>query len=289
MAHPSTHEAGNGDRTLRSSPALRWAEARNVMLTDNSMLDPQDPLCCMDLFVSSWQVENVQRCIKTLFQGLRWANLLKIRGGYAGQRHYGRLFLIDDPHIIGVFDERNASRDDIQMDYRPPKTLEELIQLYNQGKGNIKTLIVFEKPNLRLANSDEKARQSYFVAETIYPALAAIVQVLNQTENLPDIYLDNNSSNHLNDDSDNIQLDRTSGNINQDFLKLSPLFISLFTDPGQVNTILLQKSPLQFFCNANSPLNLDIDDELFSESMSQASDSSGTNDSEVSRARLSDL
>ena len=288
MAQANNHKAGDGDRTQSSNPALRWAEARNVMLTDNSALDPQDPLCCMDLFVSSWQVENVQRCIKTLYQGLRWANLLKIRGGYAGQRNYSRLFLIDDPHIVGVFDDRNALRNDVRMDSRPPETLEELIQLYNQGKGNIKTLIVFEKPNLRLANSDEKARQSYFVAETIYPALAAIVQVLNQAGSISDKGLDRDSSNHSDTNCDDIELARTSGDINQDFLKLSPLFIGLFTEPGQANKILLQKSPLQFFCNTNSPLNLDIDDELFTESMSKSSDASGDDDFEALQPRLPD-
>lgn len=289
MAQPSTYEAGDGDRTLRSTPALRWAEARNVMLTDNSTLDPEDPLRCMDLLVSPWQVENVQRCIKTLYQGLRWAHLLKIKGGYAGQRHYSQLFLIDDPYIIGVFDDRNFLRDDVQMNHHAPQTLEELIHLYNQGQGNIKTLIVFEKPNLRLANSDEEARQSYFVAETIYPALTAIVQVLNQSDNLQYKCLTSDSSRHLDANNDEIQLAKTSEDINQDFLKLSPLFTGLFTDPGQANKILLQKSPLQFFCNTNSPLNLDIDDELFSQSMTRPSAASEEENSKAAEARLPGL
>ncbi|MBT9317375.1 hypothetical protein [Leptothoe spongobia] len=246
-------------RATDSASALRWTEARNVMLTDNSMLDPQDPLCCMDLVVSSWQVENVQRCIKTLYQGLKWADLLEIKGGYAGQRNYGRLFLIDDPYIIGVFDDRNALSNQNQEGHRPPKTLKELIQLHNQGKGNIKTLVVFEKPNLRLANSDEKARQSYFVAETIYPALAAIVKVRAQTENLQILGYSDTESKINNDE---VQLVKASSDISQKTLELSPWFIKLFRDPKQANKELLNKSPLQIFCSPNSPLNLDIDDDF---------------------------
>lgn len=274
MSNRSTSKTDGRDRAIDSALVWCWTDARNVMLTDNSALDPQDPLCCMDLLVHSWQTENVQRCIKTLYQGLRWASLLNIKGGYAGQRRYEGLFLIDDPHIIGVFDDRSKSRGDVESDCRPPSTLEELIYLYNCGKGNIKTLVVFEKPNLRLANSDEKARQSYFVAETIYPALFAITQVLSQLESLQ---LSGHSDSYSSDNDSESYLAKTSEDINKRFLGLSPLFINLFDKPGQVNKLLLQKSPLHFFCSTNSPLNLSIDDDLSPESMPQFVDLMETN------------
>lgn len=270
MTQPNEYKAGDSDRTMDSAPALRWAEARNVMLTDNA--DPQDPLSCMDLTVSSWQVDNVRRCIKTLYQGLKWANLLKIKGGYAGQRNYDRLFLIDDAYIIGVFDNRNVLDQADTTELRNPKNLRELIQFYNQGKGNIKTLVVFEKPNLRLANSDEKARQSYFIAETIYPALAAIVQVLNNAESQQNKYLSSSFSNEVKANNNEVQLAKTSDDISQRFLKLSPLFLNLFKDPGQANKLLLQTSPLLLFCNSSSPLNLDIDDDFLADTLSKSPD-----------------
>ena len=140
MPKPNAHKTSDGYRTVRSAPALLWEEARNVMLTENSMLDPQDPLACMDLVVTSQQVSNVRRCIKTLYQGLRWASLLQIKGGFAGQRDYSRLFLIDDPYIIGVFDNRNTSGEPRQSEQQNPKTLPELIRFFDQGKGNFKSI-----------------------------------------------------------------------------------------------------------------------------------------------------
>ncbi|MBX2866037.1 MAG: hypothetical protein KTR27_20995 [Leptolyngbyaceae cyanobacterium MAG.088] len=250
--------------TVDSASNQLWAEARNVMLTDNSMLAPQDPLRCMDLQVSSWQIENVQRCIKTLYQGLKWADLLKIRGGFTGQRSYGKLFLINDPYITGVFDNRNTSSDGESTDYHPPENLKELIQLYNKGQSNIKTLVVFEKPNLRLANSDEKARQSYFVAETIYPALAAIIQVRTQIKKLPIL---GGSTVESKVDNDKVQLVKIFDKDNQDSPQLSRWFIKLFKDPKHVNQELLEQSPLQIFCSPNSPLNLDIDDNFLVEEL----------------------
>ncbi len=264
MSQSDPLNAEYSGKAVDSASALLWEEARNVMLTDNSMLDPQDPLRCMDLQISAWQVENVQRCIKTLYQGLKWADLLKIKGGFTGQRSYGKLFLIDDPYIIGVFDDRNTLGDDDSANYRPPKNLKELIHLYNQGRGNIKTLVVFEKPNLRLANSDEKSRQSYFVAETIYPALAAIIQVRTQIKNLP-MLGDSGIESKVSDDD--VKLVKISTENSQSSLQLSSWFIKLFKDPKQVNQELLDQSPLQIFCSPNSPLNLDIDDDFLVEDL----------------------
>lgn len=258
MAQSSVYKAELNSRMVHSARKFDWAEVRNVMLTDNSAFDSEDPSACMDTFVSCWQIEDVQRCIKTLYQGLRFANLLKIKGGYAGQRDYNGIFLIDDNNLVGVFDDRNSLNNGAEEKQLHPKTTEDLIQFYRHGRGNIKTLVAFEKPNLRLVNSDERGCQSYFVMETVYPALAAIVKILSYLEDLED--KEHNKSLKV---WSGRHLVKSLEDRSQSFLFSPKCFLSLFKCPSQANKFFLHTSPLQFFCHANSPFNLDISSDCF--------------------------
>ena len=238
-----------------TTTAFDWAEVRHILLTDNSFVDPEDPAGCMDMRISSHQVEEVQRCIKALYWGLKWANRLKINGGYASKRPYHRIFLIDDQHLIGVFDNRNSLKQDLEIDAPNPKTTQELIQLHHQGQGNIKTLIVFEKENLRLANSDERDRQSTFILEAVYPALAGLAESLRRVKGLKQGYQDQCLQfwNH-------IRVTENTGFSGSQLISSPNSWLSLRHDSQRLNRLLLHNSPLQFFCSTDSPLNLDLED-----------------------------
>lgn len=250
MSPPWVHTPNNSQNAVASGAVLDWHEARYVMLTDNSSLSPDDPAACMEMSVPPEQAMQVQHCIKALYYGLQLASALEISGGYAKQRHYGNIFLIDDPHIIGVFDNRNRTADAPDDGTANPKTLEELMELYRQGHGHIKTLVVFEKENHRLANSDERDRQANFIMDAVYPALFGITEGLSRLKA-------SKQSWH----GGVLTSVRETGieNVNQTGLASSQFISTLFSNPSWANTVLLENSPLQLFCNVDSPFNLDID------------------------------
>lgn len=173
----------SGDNQFSSS-TFDWNLVRNWMMTSNVGLKSDDPTCCVDLDIGPDQLENVQARIRFLFEGLQLADLLKINGGYAGQRTYERIFLIDDQYIAGIFDDRSQTsyQSNESALQENPKTLSELMSVYSNSERNLKTLIVLEKPNCRVAISDERCHQSRFLIETIYPAFAAISTISGMVE-----------------------------------------------------------------------------------------------------------
>lgn len=221
------------------------------MMTDNIGLHDEDPSACLDMSVPPESSKDIQRCIRTVHQGLQWAELFNIRGGYAGTRRYNQTFLIEDQNIIGIFDDRNHNLDHHK---EKPKTIEDLMQIYQCGYTNIKTLVVFEKPELRLANSDERCRQSYFISETIYPAFAAIMEVLN--------YAHTDSQNNSNENySTKIRSIQRTVNKGSSFLKRN-FFYNVQQDPIGADKVLIKKSPLELFFSSDSLFNLDINNSI---------------------------
>lgn len=255
MAPLSIHASEHPKNAASASVGFDWEEARYIMLTDNSLLAPDDPAACMDMLVSLAQVDDVQRCIRALYSGLKLASLLEIKGGYLGERGYENIFLIEDEHIIGIFDNRNATDASSDTAQTHPETIEELIDLSRRGQGNIKTLLVFEKANLRLANSDERDRQSNFVAEVVYPALVGIAEGLNLMQELgkpsrTKYLAPSDGTEAINDDLSCLA---------QSSMRTLKSILNLFKDPHRVNKTLTRHSPLQLFCNADSPFNVNLD------------------------------
>lgn len=239
--HTMQHQHKNSSLPIGRS--LNWPQIRRYMLVDNSYWNNTDQSACLDMLVRLEESHDVQRCIRTLYQGLKWAEIFKIRGGYTGNRRYNKVFFLEDQNILGIFDNRHY----VSNLNKQPETVEELIQYYQENRNDIKTLIVFEKPNLRLANSDERCRQSSFVSEIIYPAFLAIMRVIEHSA-------------HYSQKEDLSRENSTCHTAhNNQLSKIYKLFSDAFKNPTKTDELLIKESPLKLFFNSSSIFNINIE------------------------------
>lgn len=227
-----TETKANNFKFNNSQHLVSWDHVRELLLTDNNGIHELDPAGCLELVIEKSQVETTQRCIGTLYQGLKFARHFNIHGGHVGKRDYRNIFLIDDQHILGIFDNRNASGDISGEVYTDISTLEGFVEQCENGTVNVQTFIAFEKENLRLANSYERGRQTCFMTDVIYPALLGILEWSGPSKDWQD-------------------KDRHSPSWR--FLQ------ELFRNPRKMDEVLLRCSPLWFLHDAHSPFNIELD------------------------------
>lgn len=224
---------------------------RRAMLTQENLF-PENPTAnCMSASVPSEQVELARRCIKVFYQGLKWADRSGIHGGYVANRDFQRIFLMEDSHVLGVFDNRNSPSSS-QAEISNPSSTEEFIRYYRQGKGNIKTLIVLEKDNQRLANSETVGCQSKFLIDVIYPAIEGIRAKFSGDEHGRRWQKVLSEAKYT-----TFSKDSYSGSILQ-----TSLLSDIYHNPQKADKRLAKNSPLKLFYTWNSPLNLDFSSEL---------------------------
>ncbi|MBE9065333.1 hypothetical protein IQ260_01560 [Leptolyngbya cf. ectocarpi LEGE 11479] len=220
------------------------------MLTQDNLF-PENPTAgCMSASVPTDQIELARRCIKVFYQGLKWADRSGIHGGYVANRDFQRVFLMEDSHVLGVFDNRN-SPSNTKVDTHNPSCTEEFIRYYQRGKGNIKTLIVLEKDNRRLANSETVGCQSKFLIDVIYPAIEGIRAKFSGDEygrRWQKILSEAKYTTSFQDSH--------PGNILQ-----TSLLSDIYHNPKKADERLAKNSPLKLFYTWNSPLNLEFRSE----------------------------
>ncbi|MEM8611600.1 MAG: hypothetical protein AAGF93_06245 [Cyanobacteria bacterium P01_H01_bin.105] len=228
--------------------SIEWSLVRRAMLTPGNLFPDNSAENCMSTFVSIDQMDTAFRCIKTFYQGLKWADEFSIKGGYVGNRTFHRTFLLEDAHVLGVFDNRNASNISTTSACVNPSSTKELVHFYQQGKGNIKTLIVLEKGQRRLANSEATGRQSKFLIDVVYPAIEGIRAKL--------------SGDHQGHHWQQILSKAQSVTYSKDSSAGSILHTNLLSDiyhnPKKADEQLAENSPLRLFYTWNSPLNLEF-------------------------------
>lgn len=228
--------------------SIEWSLVRRAMLTQDNLFLENPAANCMSASVPVEQVALTVRCIKVFYQGLKWADQYEIHGGYVSNRNFKRVFLMEDSHVLGVFDNRNSTSGAEGTKISYPSNTEEFIRYYQRGKGNFKTLIVFEKDNRRLANSEPVGRQSKFLIDVIYPAIEGIrakfsgdkhghhwQKVLSQAQSV-----------HYADSPYASSMLQTS------------LLADIYHNPNKADAQLVKSSPLKLFYTWNSPLNLEF-------------------------------
>lgn len=233
--------------------AINWPVARRAMLTQPELCPDNAQANCLDVYISPGQLDVACRCIKSFYKGLRWADEFGIKGGYIGNRKFQQVFLIDDSYILGVFDNRNVTDRQLIKYLDNPADLGQLIDLHKRGQGNIKTLIVLEKANLRLANSEEKGRQSQFLVDVVYPAILGIQAKFLGRSRQSDKY------EHQKQFLQCLQSDKLPDD-GEGSLLTSSLIVDAYRNPDKANTVLMEYSPLNLFFTVNSPLNRDFED-----------------------------
>lgn len=230
--------------------SIDWSLVRRAMLTQDNLF-PENPTAnCMSASVPSDQIELAVRCIKVFYQGLKWADRSGIQGGYVANRNFQRIFLMEDSHVLGVFDNRNSLSSN-KAEVSNPSSTEEFIRYYQQGKGNIKTLVVLEKDNQRLANSETVGRQSKFLIDVIYPAIEGIRAKFSSDEH---------GRRWQKVLSEAKYTTSSQGSYSGSILQTS-LLSDIYHNPKKADERLAKNSPLKLFYTWNSPLNLEFSSE----------------------------
>lgn len=228
--------------------SIEWALVRRAMLTRGDLFPENHEANCMNAIISAEQLEVSERCIKAFYQGLKWADQFSIKGGYVGNRNFNRIFIIEDQHVLGVFDNRNCSDKTLKTIGLNPSSTEELIKFYRRGNGNIKTLIVLEKDNRRLANSEAIGRQSKFLIDVVYPAIEGIRAKF--------------SGDHHGHRWQRVLSEAQYVAYPEDSSRSNLLHVSLLSDiyhnPKKADQLLVNNSPLKLFYMWNSPLNVEL-------------------------------
>lgn len=232
---------------------INWDVARRVMLTQSALF-PEDASTsgdnCMHAMLQPRQMTLASRCIKGFYQGLKWADEFGIHGGYAGNRDYRRVFLLEDDYILGVFDNRTPITDATNTKAKEPATLAQLIELYNRKQNNFKTLLVLEKANYRLSSSEAQNRQSKFVLDVLYPALEGIRAKSLKNYDCRHWYKVLLAALHQTECP-------KSSTGTPEKLSTEDLLVAIYHAPDQANDSLTQKPPLRYFYSTNSPFNFE--------------------------------
>ncbi|MFG6106790.1 hypothetical protein U2F10_31420 [Leptothoe sp. EHU-05/26/07-4] len=212
----------------------------------------------MNAWITEEQKAIAIRCIKNFYKGLEWADAFGICGGYTGNRNFHNVFQIDDDDILGIFDSRNAPAKKLAADYQNPASLAELIAVYKKRPVNIKTIIVLEKENRRLASGDTQGYQSKFLVDALLPAIRGIHTKWTKE------YYGQPWQKSVWMPLDYLLLDMLPSKTlqNSNFLK------ELYHHPRKVDNLLLHSSLLQLFYQCESPFSkLDNMRESFSDSL----------------------
>lgn len=230
---------------------INWDIARRVMHTQSDLFSSGTKVSkenCMQEYLHSKQVNVAVSCIKGFYQGLKWAEKFGIHGGYAGNRNFHKVFLLEDEHILGVFDNRSTATVEDEAEQLLPKTLDNLIELFNKKKNNFKTLLVIEKSNRRLASSYVQGRQSKFVIDVLYPAL----------EGIRAKSIKNYDTNHWHKVLQSALHTAEHQKELQEISKVSELLAAIYQDPSKADAFLLEHSLLRYFYSPKSKFNLKV-------------------------------
>lgn len=230
--------------------AIEWPLVRRAMLTQENLFPNNAAANCMSAYIEPAQLAIAERCIHAFCQGLKWAEECQIQGGYVGNRNFRRIFLIDDGYVLGVFDNRNPVAEP-QEPLANPDSTENLVESYRRGRGNIKTLIVLEKANYRLANSEAVGFQSKFLIDAIYPAIAGIRARFSDQRNQQRWEALVNRA----------RLTPNTEELTQGSLLRLNLLSEIYHDPQKADRFLSEHSPLRLFYDWNSPFNLEFDSD----------------------------
>lgn len=231
---------------------IDWRLVRRAMLTPSNLFPENPNANCMSTTIRPDQMAVVRRCINAFYQGLQWADQFGIRGGYVGNRSFRRSFIINDDYILGVFDNRSQYP---KSPYTYPQSTLELVQTYEKGRSNIKTLIVLEKEHYRLANSDSVGNQSKFLIDVVYPAIEGI-----RAKFSGDITGQHWKTRCLKAQQTPSQLERSHPQSSSELLPTS-LLSDIYHSPQTADRHLAKQSPLQLFYQLDSPLNIDFNTE----------------------------
>ena len=251
---------------------INWDIARRVMHTQSDLFPAGTKAAkenCMQERLLSKQMDIAIRCIKGFYQGLKWADKFGIHGGYAGNRSFHTVFLLEDEHILGVFDNRSPSTVEEEIEPLLPKTLDNLIDCFNKKKSSFKTLLVVEKSEQRLASSYVQGRQSKFVIDVLYPALEGIRA--NSVE-----YYDTHHWHKV------LQAALHNAECQKELQKISKgseLLAAIYQDPSKADAFLLKHPVLRYFYSSKSKFNLraSLDTNLLSIDKEDALQSRGPN------------
>lgn len=234
---------------------IEWTLVRRAMLTQIDLFPENPSANCMSALIDAEQITIATRCINAFYQGLLWAEQFGIFGGYVSNRNFQQTFLINDEHVLGVFDNRNATQGSHSSKPTNPKNTTDLVRAYQKGRGNIKTLVVLEKNNGRLANSDTIGNQSKFLLDVVYPAIEGIRAKYSGEKN----------SQHWQKLLNKAQNPEPSemltdiGSIDPSSLVHTSLLSDIYHNPHKADVILAEQSPLQLFYRWNSPFNVEFD------------------------------
>ncbi|MEM7064007.1 MAG: hypothetical protein AAF572_12695 [Cyanobacteria bacterium P01_B01_bin.77] len=227
--------------------SIDWSLVRRAMLTQENLF-PENPAAnCMSASVASAQMELAARCIRVFYQGLKWADQSGIQGGYITNRDFQRVFLMEDSHVLGVFDNRNSPNSN-KAEISNPSNTEESVRYYQRGKGNIKTLIVLEKDNQRLATSETAGCPSKFLIDVIYPAVEGIRARFSGDKHGHRWQKVLSEAKYTTPSKDSYP-----GSILQ-----TSLLSDIYHNPQKADERLAKNSPLKLFYTWNSPLNLEF-------------------------------
>lgn len=230
--------------------SIEWSLVRRAMLTQDNLFPNNPDANCMCASVSSEQIEVAVRCINAFYRGLKWADQSGIHGGYVGNRHFQHVFLMEDSHVLGVFDNRNSVGSNQALELSNPSNTAEFVRCHQRGRGNIKTLIVLEKDNQRLANGEAVGNQSKFLIDVVYPAIEGIRAKLSgdkQGHHWQKILSEAQCDTYSSKDSHAGSIQHTS------------LLSDIYHNPKKADRQLVENSPLKLFYTWNSPLNLEFD------------------------------
>ena len=203
----------------------------------------------MSASVPKDQISVAVRCIKAFYQGLKWADRSGIHGGYVGNRNFRRVFLMEDSHVLGVFDNRNSISSGKTLESSNPSNIEEFVRFYQQGRGNIKTFIVLEKDTRRLANSEAVGHQSKFLIDVVYPAIEGIRAKLSGDEH----------GRHWQKVLSEAKYVAHSTDLHTSNILPMNLLSDIYHNPKKADQQLAEHSPLKLFYMWNSPLNIEFD------------------------------
>lgn len=216
---------------------INWPYLRMLLgIAEDNWLDAYDqPLVMM---LEAEQVSVSIRCIKALYQGLKW--------GIDEDNQSNAYFLVEDENLIGIFADRTPSYLEPLTPCSYPITTAELIKFSKSQKSTwIRTIIFLEKNNFRLANSYRKGCQSDFLRNVGYYALNGIVMhYIGALEG-----------------SQVCETEILSMPFRLQTLSKSSLFQMVHDDPDAADRLLYQNSPLRLFYEESSPFNIDFEAE----------------------------
>jgi hypothetical protein len=248
---------------------IDWPKVRQLMLTSNEVLTPSlwgKDTSRPNATINPDQVDVVERCLKTLYQGLQWASKYEIKLKNSRFSKTARHFLIEDEHVIGIFRDCFGPQNDRLSDFILPGSLREYIELQTEGKQFIVADLVLEKENLRLVNRWGQGKQSKFMRDLVFPGFMGILAHYSGPHSGPLEQLEQLEQQYKIDYSQDVgQLSAASKPFAQSFattelggMLTRTLLHDVIYNAEESDLFLASHPPLRLFYDASSPFNLEL-------------------------------